>query len=172
MKKIIFILLLLFSIILIANKAGKEYREAPVVFVFISDQCPVSQFYVPALKTLYHQFSSQGISFYAIFPNTLSSPESIKDFARQNDLPFECIRDHKQRLSRRFQVSSTPEIIVAGKQSNVLFRGVVENIASNLTDYLASKQDTLLNRVLHAVTGEEKLDKVIFPTIDFDIALR
>ena len=71
----------------IANSATHK------VYIFLSETCPLSQYYTRTLKDLHKEYDSEKVDIIGIFPNSLSTSETIETFKQKYSLPFTCIRD-------------------------------------------------------------------------------
>src|SRR6059036_2809341 len=48
-----------------------------IVFVFVSNDCPISNRYAPEVRRLYEKFAPKGVMFWLVHPNTDETAEAI-----------------------------------------------------------------------------------------------
>src|SRR4051812_5527149 len=80
-----------------------------IVYIFLSETCPICQSYTLPLKELYTQYNDKGFKFVGIFPNYYSNAQSLSDFREKYSIPFELILDKNGTLSKRLGAGITPE---------------------------------------------------------------
>src|SRR5690349_2960336 len=73
-------------------KTSKE-KDKLSVYIFLAETCPISQFYTLTLKDLYREFGESNLKFKGVFPNAESTEESVAEFKKTYDLPFEMVVD-------------------------------------------------------------------------------
>lgn len=121
----VLVLLLLFYF----HKTSAQNKDSITVYVFLFESCPICQSLTIELKNLYTEFSSKGIEFIGIFPNTTISTEaSIKKFKQKYNIPFTLKIDDEQKLTKQFSATITPQVFVVRKSDNkILYSGKVDN---------------------------------------------
>jgi thiol-disulfide isomerase/thioredoxin len=119
--------------VLIAQKDWKERRFRQIlsekkytVWVFLSDDCPICQKYLPRLRQLSDSLADQ-VHFVGIFPTMYPNLPVIQSFVKKNALPFDTWIDRRQRLTRRLGAQTTPEVFLTNKRGQILYRGMVDD---------------------------------------------
>lgn len=102
--------------------------EEIVVYVFMGEECVISQNYTKTLRELHATYSSDSTQFLGVFPNQYSSNNKLQQFKEKYKLPFELILDKAQYLMSKFEVSITPEVVVYSvNKEKVLYKGRIDN---------------------------------------------
>ncbi len=102
--------------------------DSMTVYVFLHDECVVSQFYTPALRRLHDTYAGPDVSFVGYFPNPAATPERIYAFAEKYELPFPLYPDHFKRAAHRLGATVTPEAVVYDHAADrILYRGRIDN---------------------------------------------
>lgn len=123
-------LIILFTACLLAwpSLKAQAQRDSTAVFVFLSETCPICQSVSSELRELSERYKNQSVGFAGIFPSALSTETSRKQFATKYRLNFPFIADTQLALTKRFDASITPEVIVINVESGtVLYRGLIDN---------------------------------------------
>lgn len=124
LKNLISSFLLLFTSAVYAGS-----NDSVQVYIFFSETCPICQNITLNLKAVHAQFQNKGIAFAAVFPNTnVSDEKSIEKFSKKYKLPFEHKLDAQQALTKKYNATVTPEVIVVNSLTDeVLYRGKIDN---------------------------------------------
>lgn len=103
--------------------------DSITVYVFLSESCPICQTLTLELKQVYSQYKGKGIAFVGLFPNKgMSTDESVKKFANKYSIPFDLKVDEKQKMAKRFEATTTPQVfVVNNKTGKVLYKGMADN---------------------------------------------
>ena len=110
--------------------AGSETAKCDslTVYVFLLDECVISQFYTPLLTEYYEEYKGQKVGFIGYFPNPASNPNRIDAFAKTYKIDFPLKQDHDKELTRKFGVTVTPEVAVWDhKSETLLYRGRIDD---------------------------------------------
>lgn len=124
------------------------------VYIFVSETCPICLQMTPQLRTLLSKYNSKRIDFELVFPNPKSSDiSSISEYMTKYNLICPYIIDKRRKMTHKYDVKITPEIILLDKQINrILYRGKLDNQYEGL-----GKKRTIITE--HYL--EQALDQVI-----------
>ena len=107
----------------------RSIRDARgTVFIFLEETCPICRSYSLTMRDLAERFTPAGIRFYGVFPNSLSSPDSVASFQKAYGLPFTMLMDREQRLTPLLGAHVTPEAVVLAPDGATLYRGRIDNL--------------------------------------------
>lgn len=102
--------------------------DSLTVYIFLHDECVISQFFTPELTRLYDMYQSQGVGFIGYFPNPAATPEKMKGFAEAYHLGFPLLQDQHKTLARKFGVTITPEVAVWDHRlGQLIYRGRIDD---------------------------------------------
>ncbi len=111
----------------------KAQERCPVddsltVYIFMLEDCLLTQFYTVALKELYQEYRSYNIEFVGLFPNSFSKREKIDSFQFVYQIPFPLKTDYFQTKTKRFGANVTPEIVIYNHTyDEVWYQGRIDN---------------------------------------------
>ena len=98
------------------------------VYVFLSEECIISQSYALELRQLHEQYAGADVEFVGVFSNPASNPEKMAAFKSKYQFPFSFHHDRQQRLMDQFGVELTPEVVVYDRtQEEVRYQGRIDN---------------------------------------------
>ena len=121
------------------NHAAVPKPGSYTVYLFLGDECVISQQYTLLIRRLYEEFGSDEISFVGLFPNPSSDEKKIENFKEKYGLAFELKHDALQHEMDRFGVKVTPEVVVFQHgDNNVVYQGRIDN-----TFYRVGKRRTI-----------------------------
>lgn len=127
------------------------------VYVFMGEECVISQYYTLQLKQLWQSYASESIHFQGLFPNPSSSPAKIEAFQDKYEIPFDLSLDFQQAHMHRFGVEVTPEVVVFdATQQKVLYQGRIDNTYFRVGRRRALTTTSELEEVLSALKGKEE----------------
>ncbi|MEM8525506.1 MAG: redoxin domain-containing protein [Bacteroidota bacterium] len=148
--KIIYVLFLLFTLNTITAQDNTK------VYIFLLEDCVISQYYTLQLRELHEKYASDEIEFIGVFPNRFSKPETIEQFKKEYKIPFELKYDYYQTLAKKMGAKVTPEVVVYDeKKAEIIYKGRIDNTyfrvgkrrqvttTSELTDVLQALQNRL-----------------------------
>lgn len=95
--------------------------------IFISTQCPISNDYNERMKALYNEFSPRGVQFAFLNSNSTESSADAAEHARKNGFAFRVLKDVNNVEADRFAAEFTPHVFVIGKNSEVIYRGAIDD---------------------------------------------
>lgn len=119
-------LLLILTCITLTTSAQ---TDSLMVYIFLSETCPICKSTTPELQSLYSDYTSKGVSFKGIFPNeSISTSETRKAFATKYKLKFPLIGDPQHSLTNELNAQITPEVFVVRiKKNELIYRGLIDN---------------------------------------------
>jgi peroxiredoxin len=104
------------------------HADSLTVYVFLLDECLISQFYTPELSRLNKDYHKKGVGFIGYFPNSSSSAEEIEVFAEDYHINFPLKADHEKVLTDKFDITVTPEVAVWDHRSDrLIYRGRIDD---------------------------------------------
>lgn len=102
--------------------------DSLTVYVFLLDECVISQFYTPLLNELYEKYNNKKIGFIGYFPSFTSKPDQIEAFGKKYKLAFPLKQDYYKVLTNKFGVTITPEVAVWDHRSDrLIYRGRIDD---------------------------------------------
>ncbi len=102
--------------------------DSLTVYVFLHDECVISQYFTPELTRLFEKYRLKGVGFVGYFPNPAASPEKMSGFAEAYHLDFPLIQDQNKALARKFGVTITPEVAVWDHRlDQLIYRGRIDD---------------------------------------------
>jgi len=102
--------------------------DSLTVYVFLHDECKISQFYTPELSRLNKAYRAKKVGFIGYFPNPATTADRIDAFARDYHIAFPLREDYSKDLARKFGITITPEVAVWDHRTNQqIYRGRIDD---------------------------------------------
>lgn len=102
--------------------------DSLTVYVFLHDECVITQFFTPELTRLFDKYRSEKVGFVGYFPNAAASPEKMSAFAESYHLDFPLIQDPDKAMARKFGVTITPEVAIWDHgHDQLIYRGRIDD---------------------------------------------
>jgi hypothetical protein len=165
-KKLPTILLLLLTMIitiiflflrfLFAHTEPKNHYK---VYVFLSEECPISQYYTLELKNLHQQFHSDSVVFMGIFPVKTSTPATIQKFVDTYGIPFATRADVRQRFAKKMGATIVPQVFVL-RGRTLLYSGKIDNSYERV----GKRRTIITQHLLHDVLTNIVQNQPIVPS--------
>ena len=112
----------------ISNTSNASYSDSITVYIFLLDECVISQNYMPELNRLYSEHASDQIQFKGLFQNSSSRRKAISAYANKYDVGFDLKTDHYHRITDKLNAKVTPEVVVYDeKHEEILYQGRIDN---------------------------------------------
>lgn len=109
MMKILLFLFLFCSTTWQAGQAQQSSTDTFTVYIFLLEDCVISQNCTATLRQLHKEYACEQIQFVGLFPNHFSKKRSIRRFRKKFQIPFELRQDPHQALARRVGATITPD---------------------------------------------------------------
>ncbi len=110
------------------TRSDSGIGDSLTVYIFLHDECVISQFFTPELTRLFENYRSKKVGFVGYFPNAAASPEKMSAFGEAYHLDFPLIQDQYKAMARKFGVTITPEVAVWDHQLDMLiYRGRIDD---------------------------------------------
>ena len=90
---------------------SQDDLSKPILYVFLSDECIITQYYVPSLNDIWVQYG-EDVDMVAIFPNFSSKTKKIQSFYDKYKLKIPHKTDYYKVLSKSLGATITPEAIL------------------------------------------------------------
>lgn len=102
-------------------------RDSVTLYIFLSDECVITHYYVPTLNELHDAYGDQ-VEMIAVFPNFSSKPKKIAAFYEKYGLNIPHRSDYYKKLSRKLGATITPEAVLYNHSSHkILYQGRIDN---------------------------------------------
>src|SRR5688572_12730184 len=106
----------------------KEHSGAKaLVFIFVSNECPIANRYAPEIQRLHRQYSVKQVKFFLVHADPAETQAAIDKHARDFGYACEVLRDDDQALVRKAGVTVTPEAAVFLPNGQRVYRGRIDN---------------------------------------------
>ncbi len=130
-------------------KLTKQDASA-IVLYFNSNECPVTNRYLPTLKQLKAMTADENVVVVAINSNQHDSAEDIRKHAREYKLTFPVLQDPQGDVARSLDATRTAEAFVLDRHFMIRYRGVIDDrYERGVTRPQATK--SFLTDAVHAV---------------------
>lgn len=105
-----------------------DYKNKPVLIVFMCNHCPYVVHLVDELATVAHQLASEGIATITISSNDSTKypqdgPERMGDMARQKNWQFPYCFDETQNVAKAYGAVCTPDIFLFDADHTLYYQG-------------------------------------------------
>ena len=105
-----------------------QMMDSLTVYIFLEDECKISQFFTPELSRLHEKYNAQHVGFVGIFPNKTTGPEQIRWFGQEFKLSFALLPDYDKSLTKKLGITITPEAAVWDHRSGrMIYRGRIDD---------------------------------------------
>jgi peroxiredoxin len=117
----------------LADVSGKKHTadewkdHKAVVLIFLSPDCPVSNFYAPEYARLARVYSEKGVRFYGIHPDPQVTADEAAKHAKKYNLTFPVLLDPTHAVTRQTGVRVTPEVAVLSPTGRIAYRGRIDD---------------------------------------------
>jgi thiol-disulfide isomerase/thioredoxin len=138
-------------------KAHKDAKA--LVFIFVSNECPVANRYAPEMERLHKQYASNQIAFILVHADPSETQASIDKHTRDFGFTCEVLRDADQRLARKAGVKVTPEAAVFLPNGKRVYRGRIDNRQADFGKARPEPSERDLQAALDAIVQGKSVPK-------------
>jgi peroxiredoxin len=105
---------------------GYQGRKA-IVLVFLGNDCPVGNLYVPRLSEIEREFRGQGVVFLGINSNAHETDKDVAQFVAERKIDFPVLKDPENKVADAALVERTCEVIVLDGFARTRYRGAIDD---------------------------------------------
>lgn len=142
-----------------------------VVIIFMAEDCPISNRYVPLLNRLTEKFAKEGVAMWSVYPNPGVSSKTLRKHRDEFDILMPALIDGDQTLVKKLEAEVTPEAFVlvpsaeAEKEARLIYKGRIDNqyLKFGRSRPNATKSD--LQEVLEAVLAGDTPEYTETPAV-------
>jgi peroxiredoxin len=98
-----------------------------IVFIFIRTDCPISNRYAPELRRLHDKFTSSGVRFWLVYPDSDESVDIIRSHTKDYRYQVSALRDPDHKLVKLTGAQVTPEAAVFAPGGRMVYRGRIDD---------------------------------------------
>ncbi len=128
------------------------------VYLFLLEECKITQAYVPEIRSLNEQYRNDSIEWLALFPNPSSSVASVQNFLKKYGLALPWAMDADQKYADQFNIAVMPEVIVwDNHKRRVLYKGRINNLFAHIGKRRNRATEHDLRDVLDAIVRGQQV---------------
>lgn len=117
-----------FLILSYSSLSAKNTTDSISVYIFLHEECVISQYYTLPLKELHTQYANDNLQFVGVFPSFSSKKENIEAFKEKYKIPFLLKTDYFKTKTKLLDATVTPEVVVYNEhKKSILYRGRIDN---------------------------------------------
>jgi hypothetical protein len=120
------------------------------VLIFVGNQCPISNRYVPEMRRLQAAFAGRGVGFWLVHADPQETAAGIAEHDREFGVTIPALRDPHHVLVRLARAEVTPTAAVFA-QGKLIYHGRIDDRATELEQERAQATHHDLAAALEAV---------------------
>lgn len=105
--------------------------EKPTAYVFVSGTCPWCGLYQERLAAAAKSYGEKGIRFVMVYPMTKEPGADKQAWHRKSGFAAPLLDDADASIAKKLGITKTPEVILASKDGEILFRGGIDDSPSD-----------------------------------------
>jgi peroxiredoxin len=110
-----------------ARSLGDYRNKNAVAIVFVGNDCPLANLYIPTLAEMHQKYSAKGIQFLAINSNDQDAFAEVSAHARDRKVPFPVLKDSDHRAAVALGASRTPEAFLLDSERTIRYSGRIDD---------------------------------------------
>lgn len=138
-----------------SHQPWTDPQTRAVVLVFISPDCPVSNYYQPTLRRLIEQYRPAGVAWYFVHPLPQLSSEKARQHARDYSIPVPVVLDPRQVLTAACGAKKMPQAAVIDRRGTIAYLGRIDDTFVGFGKRRAQPTEHTLRDSLAAVLAGE-----------------
>jgi peroxiredoxin len=105
---------------------GFQGRKA-IVLVFLGNECPIGNLYVPRLVEINREFSKKNVVMLGINSNAHETEADVARFVKDRGIDFPVFKDPQNLVADSALVERTCEVIVLDGFARIVYRGAIDD---------------------------------------------
>ncbi len=102
-------------------------KQGPVIFVFLSTECPVAQRYTMRLRRTHAEFTEKNVTLVGVYANENDSLEDVQTYVQKAEFPFLIVKDTDGSLARHLGATMTPQVHLIDSSNTLRYRGPIDD---------------------------------------------
>lgn len=102
----------------------------PVVYIFLSPECPLCKNYAPVLQQLQNKYKD--VQFYGIISGKTFTKSEVADYAKDYKITFPILMDADKKVAGYLNATVTPEALLIGNNGKEYYRGLIDDWVTGL----------------------------------------
>ena len=146
--------------------------EAPgsaTVLVFVSDDCPIANRYVPELLRLRDAYVGRGVSFWLVHADRRETVAQIREHAREFHLTIPEVRDPAHYLVKLARAEVTPCAAAFTRDGRLVYHGRIDDRIADLQRERPTPTRRDLAEALDAVLAGRAVPNAVTPAVGCSI---
>ena len=123
-------------ILLIFGWTSPSFGKNGTILLFVASHCPCSDPHRLLVQSLFKEYQSKGVQFYAVFSNKEENKELASRFMKQTGWIFPWLIDHDGKIKERFDAKVTPEAFLIDEKEKIIYRGAIDDSIFNNIDLI------------------------------------
>jgi mono/diheme cytochrome c family protein len=111
---------------------GRRESTRAVAFVFLSEECPISNQYVAELNRLAAVQPKDLIEFYGVVADRTTTRKAAAEFAKNFQIEFPVLFDASGEIATLLDPSHVPQAFVLSRRGDFVYRGRIDNLYAAL----------------------------------------
>ncbi len=141
-----------------ANKPIVESKDSITVYIFLHDECVISQYYTLPLREMHEAYANENLQFIGLFPNFSSKPDNIQAFKEKYKIPFELKNDYFHTKKEEFEATVTPEVVVFNEsKGKIVYKGRIDDAYARVGQRKRFTSTSELKDVLEAIANNQPI---------------
>jgi thiol-disulfide isomerase/thioredoxin len=101
--------------------------DKPTAYVFVSGTCPWCVKYQERIAAAAKSYGEKGIRFVMVYPMTKEPADAKRAWHVKSGFQAPFLDDKDAGIAKKLGVTKTPEVILASKDGEILFRGGIDD---------------------------------------------
>jgi len=147
--------------VILFDTAGKRHSALAVppgkklaAFVFVTNDCPISNAYAPEINRLVAEYGKQGVQFSLVHVDAMLARAEAAKHAKEYGFKCRVLMDPKHLLVTRLGATITPETAVVNPKGELLYRGRIDDRYADLGKQRPPRTRELRNALDQALAGK------------------
>lgn len=102
-------------------------KQGPIIFVFLSAECPVAQRYAMRLKRMQREFTNENVTIVGVYSNVNDSVNDVQEYLKKAEYPFPIVKDVNGRIARHLGATMTPQAHLIDTSKVLRYRGPIDD---------------------------------------------
>ncbi len=102
-------------------------KKGPVVFIFLSAECPVAQRYAMRLKRMHAKYKEHGATIIGVYSNENDSVEDVNSYLAKAEYAFPIVKETDGSLARHLGATMTPQAHLVDSAAVLRYRGPIDD---------------------------------------------
>jgi hypothetical protein len=106
---------------------GQAARTRATVTIFVTSDCPISNYYAPDVRQICSAYGGEGVSCTLVYEDVDIDETRMRQHGEEYGYRLPASLDRDRAIARRLGATITPQVVLTDEKGEIKYRGRIDN---------------------------------------------